>query len=136
MDSSQNYHLIWKLYFNYSGYTGWDCTDISSTITPTSFFMSATLLILSNVFFIPAICIAIKRKLYVEGLVYLATMLFSSLYHACDQNGQRFCIAKYEVCHIFFIFKLSKFRIWFLSPKPKPWNIFVFCWIITLYLNF
>lgn len=71
----------------FKGYTGWDCTDISNTITAISSFMSAMLLILSNAFFIPAIYIAIKRKLYAEGLVYLATMLFSSLYHACDQNG-------------------------------------------------
>lgn len=84
----------------FKGYTGWDCTNISNTITPTLFFTSATLLISSNVFFIPAICIAIKRKLYAEGLVYLASMLISALYHACDdQNGRhgRFCIAKYEV---------------------------------------
>ena len=77
------------------GYTGWDCTDISNII-PTISLMSIILLITSNVFFVPAIYVAIKRKLYAEGLVYLVTMLFSSLYHACDENG-RFCITKYEV---------------------------------------
>ncbi|XP_067208178.1 transmembrane protein 8B-like isoform X2 [Linepithema humile] len=78
----------------FEGYTGWDCTDVTS---PAIFsFMSTIFLIFSNAFFIPAICMTIKRKLYAEGLVYLTTMLISSLYHACDQNGQ-FCIVKYEI---------------------------------------
>jgi len=77
-------------------YTGWDCTDISSTI-PAISFMSVMLLVMSNVFFVPAVYIAVKRKLYAEGLVYLVTMLFSSFYHACDQSGGQFCITKYEI---------------------------------------
>jgi len=66
--------------------------------------MSVVLLVMSNIFFVPVIYIAIKRKLYAEGLVYLVTMLFSSLYHACDQNGGQFCIMKYEVYHLFLYF--------------------------------
>lgn len=80
----------------FKGYTGWDCTNISSTI-PAISLMSAILLIMSNVFFVPAVYIAVKRKLYAEGLVYLLTMLFSSLYHACDQSDGQFCITKYEI---------------------------------------
>lgn len=53
------------------------------------------------VFFIPAIYLAVKRGLYTEGLVYLATMLFSSMYHACDQHIMTYCIAKYEVRKLF-----------------------------------
>ncbi|KAG5328445.1 TMM8B protein, partial [Acromyrmex charruanus] len=79
----------------FKGYTGWDCTDISNTV-PVISLMSTILLITSNVFFVPAVYVAVKRKLYAEGLVYLITMLFSSLYHACDENG-RFCITKYEI---------------------------------------
>ncbi|XP_011646834.1 post-GPI attachment to proteins factor 6-like [Pogonomyrmex barbatus] len=80
----------------FKGYTGWNCTDISSTI-PAISLISIILLVISNAFFMPAIYIAMKRKLYVEGFVYLVTMLFSSFYHACDQDGARFCITKYEV---------------------------------------
>ncbi|XP_025987542.1 post-GPI attachment to proteins factor 6 isoform X2 [Solenopsis invicta] len=80
----------------FKGYTGWDCTDISSTV-PAISLASVTLLVISNIFFIPAIYIAVKRRLYAEGLVYLVTMLFSSLYHACDQSEGQFCVAKYEV---------------------------------------
>ncbi|KAL0107615.1 hypothetical protein PUN28_014724 [Cardiocondyla obscurior] len=80
----------------FKGYTGWDCTDISSTI-PAISLLSVVPLVISNIFFVPAIYIAVKRKLYAEGLVYLVTMLFSSFYHACDQSGGQFCITKYEV---------------------------------------
>ncbi|XP_036147030.1 post-GPI attachment to proteins factor 6 isoform X3 [Monomorium pharaonis] len=80
----------------FKGYSGWDCTDISSTMSAIS-FVSAILLVISNIFFIPAICIAVKQRLYAEGLVYLVTMLFSSLYHACDQSNGQFCITKYEI---------------------------------------
>ncbi|XP_071645882.1 post-GPI attachment to proteins factor 6 isoform X7 [Temnothorax longispinosus] len=80
----------------FKGYTGWDCTDISSTVSAIS-LISAMLLVMSNIFFVPAIYIAVKRKLYAEGLVYLVTMLFSSLYHACDQSDGQFCITKYEI---------------------------------------
>lgn len=93
---------------NCSGYTGWDCTDFTNpAIFP---FMSTVLLIFSNAFFIPAIYISVKRKLYAEGLVYLATMLISSLYHACDQTGGQFCIVKYEVCHWNFLHFYVKLR--------------------------
>lgn len=60
------------------------------------------MLTLSNGFFIPAIYLAVKRGLYTEGLVYLATMLFSSMYHACDQYVMTYCIAKYEVRKLFY----------------------------------
>ncbi|XP_024867555.1 transmembrane protein 8B-like isoform X1 [Temnothorax curvispinosus] len=80
----------------FKGYTGWDCTDISSTVSAIP-LISAMLLVMSNIFFVPAIYIAVKRKLYAEGLVYLVTMLFSSLYHACDQSDGQFCITKYEI---------------------------------------
>ncbi|XP_077255398.1 post-GPI attachment to proteins factor 6 isoform X3 [Temnothorax americanus] len=80
----------------FKGYTGWACTDVSSTVSAIS-LISATLLVMSNIFFVPAIYIAVKRKLYAEGLVYLITMLFSSLYHACDQSDGQFCITTYEI---------------------------------------
>ncbi|KAL6437507.1 hypothetical protein ACFW04_004153 [Cataglyphis niger] len=112
----------------FKGYTGWDCTDISNTITAISSFMSAMLLILSNAFFIPAICIAIKRKLYAEGLVYLATMLFSSLYHACDQNGGQFCIVKYEVLQYNdFFSSILAFYVTLVSMAELPIDFVPLC---------
>lgn len=79
------------------GYRGWGCTDATSANSESSLLITTMMLTLSNGFFIPAIYLAVKRGLYTEGLVYLATMLFSSLYHACDQHVMTYCVAKYEV---------------------------------------
>ncbi|XP_054006508.1 post-GPI attachment to proteins factor 6-like isoform X1 [Hylaeus anthracinus] len=81
----------------FAGYKGWGCTDATSANPESSLVMTTMILTLSNGFFIPAIYLAVKRGLYTEGLVYLATMLFSSLYHACDQHVMTYCVAKYEV---------------------------------------
>lgn len=81
----------------FEGYKGWGCTDATSASPESSLLLTTMMLTLSNGFFIPAIYLAVKRGLYTEGLVYLATMLFSSLYHACDQHVMTYCVAKYEV---------------------------------------
>ncbi|KAH0546206.1 post-GPI attachment to proteins factor 6-like [Cotesia glomerata] len=81
----------------FGGYKGWGCTDDTNVNIHSSLLMSFLMLILSNGFFLPAIYLAIKRKLYTESLVYFSTMLFSSLYHACDQKFMTYCIANYEV---------------------------------------
>ncbi|XP_076641591.1 post-GPI attachment to proteins factor 6 [Halictus rubicundus] len=81
----------------FEGYKGWGCTDATSANPESSLLMTTLMLTLSNGFFMPAIYLAVKRGLYTEGLVYMATMLFSSLYHACDQHVMTYCIAKYEV---------------------------------------
>ncbi|XP_020709413.2 post-GPI attachment to proteins factor 6-like isoform X2 [Athalia rosae] len=81
----------------FGGYKGWGCTD-STHAEPEAFMLLTMLLLtLSNAFFLPAICLAVRNGLYTEGLVYLATMTFSSLYHACDQQFMTYCVAKYEV---------------------------------------
>ncbi|XP_076619315.1 post-GPI attachment to proteins factor 6 isoform X1 [Colletes latitarsis] len=81
----------------FEGYKGWGCTDGTSANPESSLVVTTMILTLSNGFFIPAIYLAVKRGLYTEGLVYMATMLFSSLYHACDQHVMTYCVAKYEV---------------------------------------
>ncbi|XP_017879327.1 post-GPI attachment to proteins factor 6-like isoform X1 [Ceratina calcarata] len=81
----------------FEGYKGWGCTDATNANPESSLLVTTLILTLSNGFFIPAIYLAVKRGLYTEGLVYLATMLFSSLYHACDQHVMTYCVAKYEV---------------------------------------
>lgn len=54
-------------------------------------------LTLSNLLFLPAVALAVKRRLLAEALIYLATTLFSILYHACDEPEYSFCVTKYEV---------------------------------------
>ncbi|KAK0095175.1 hypothetical protein PV326_009042 [Microctonus aethiopoides] len=81
----------------FGGYKGWGCSDSTDVYLRSSLILTSLMLIISNIFFLPAIYLATKRKLYAEALVYFATMLFSSFYHACDQNSVNYCIAKYEV---------------------------------------
>ncbi|XP_047355139.1 post-GPI attachment to proteins factor 6-like isoform X7 [Vespa velutina] len=81
----------------FEGYKGWGCTDIITINPGTSAVITTLMLTLSNGFFIPAIYLAIKRELYTEGLIYLSTMLSSTLYHACDQRTTNYCITKFEV---------------------------------------
>ncbi|XP_066997236.1 post-GPI attachment to proteins factor 6 isoform X2 [Anabrus simplex] len=79
------------------GYQGWGCTDGSSA-TPEGLLLLTTLLLtLSNVFFLPAVLLALRRNLLTEALVYMATMVFSTFYHACDQDFYAYCVTKYEV---------------------------------------
>uniref|UniRef100_A0A3B5LH76 Post-glycosylphosphatidylinositol attachment to proteins 6 n=1 Tax=Xiphophorus couchianus TaxID=32473 RepID=A0A3B5LH76_9TELE len=55
------------------------------------------LLTLSNLFFLPAIVVAIRRSYITEAFVYLFTMSFSTFYHACDQPGAVvLCIMDYD----------------------------------------
>lgn len=81
----------------FGGYQGWGCTDSTNAHRQPSLVLSSLMLVLSNLCFIPAIYLAARRRLYTESLVYLATMLFSSLYHACDQKYMTYCIANYQV---------------------------------------
>lgn len=118
----------------FKGYTGWDCTDISSTISAIS-LMSAVLLVMSNIFFIPAIYIAIKRRLYAEGLVYLITMLFSSLYHACDQSGGQFCITKYELLqYIDFFSSILAFWVTLVAMAELPIAFVPLCHMMGVFV--
>jgi hypothetical protein len=87
----------------FSGYQGWACTDSSNSINEYSILITTLALTLSNFFFIPAIYLAFKRKLYTEGLIYFCVMIFSIIYHVCDQQVT-VCIAKFEVStHTIFI---------------------------------
>jgi hypothetical protein len=90
--------VISVTFVNYiSGYKGWGCTD-GSKATPEGLLLLTTLLLtLSNVFFLPAVFLALRRHLLTEALIYLATMVFSTFYHACDQDFYTYCVTKYEV---------------------------------------
>nr|CAD7428789.1 unnamed protein product [Timema monikensis] len=78
------------------GYTGWGCTDDSKVSSLGDLLVAALLLTLSNLLFIPAIIIAIRRKLFTEAFVYACIMFFSTFYHACDagEDIYSYCIFK------------------------------------------
>ncbi|XP_054624984.1 post-GPI attachment to proteins factor 6 isoform X2 [Dunckerocampus dactyliophorus] len=80
-----------------AGWRGWGCTD-NSTALSLSRQLSATLLLtLSNLSFLPAIVVAVRRLYITEASVYLFTMFFSTFYHACDQPGAAvLCIMRYD----------------------------------------
>ncbi|KAM6918334.1 post-GPI attachment to proteins factor 6 [Xenentodon cancila] len=80
-----------------AGWSGWGCTDDSTAQSFGRQLTSTLLLTLSNLFFLPAIVVAIKRFYVTEASVYLFTMFFSTFYHACDQPGIAvLCIMDYD----------------------------------------
>ncbi|TGZ67316.1 hypothetical protein CRM22_004863 [Opisthorchis felineus] len=46
----------------------------------------ALLLALTNLAFVPGICLALTRRLWVPALAYTYTLVFSALYHLCDTD--------------------------------------------------
>ncbi|KAK7945042.1 hypothetical protein WMY93_000770 [Mugilogobius chulae] len=80
-----------------AGWSGWGCTDSSKALSFSRQLIAALMLTISNLFFIPAIVVAVKRYYITEASVYLFTMFFSTFYHACDQPGVTvMCIMDYD----------------------------------------
>ncbi|XP_028284344.1 post-GPI attachment to proteins factor 6 [Parambassis ranga] len=80
-----------------AGWNGWGCTDDSSAQSYSRQLTATLLLTFSNLFFLPAIVVAIRRWYITEASVYLFTMFFSTFYHACDQPGVAvLCIMDYD----------------------------------------
>ncbi|KAJ0059115.1 hypothetical protein NL108_008526, partial [Boleophthalmus pectinirostris] len=80
-----------------AGWSGWGCTDDSKALSISRQVIAALMLTISNLFFIPAIVVAVKRHYITEASVYLFTMFFSTFYHACDQPGVAvMCIMDYD----------------------------------------
>ncbi|KDR20728.1 hypothetical protein L798_04684, partial [Zootermopsis nevadensis] len=81
------------------GYIGWGCTDDSRVTSLSDLLIAALLLTLSNMFFIPAAVMAIRRKYYTEAFVYTCTMFFSTFYHACDagEDIYSYCLMRLNV---------------------------------------
>ncbi|XP_039968253.1 uncharacterized protein LOC120780046 [Bactrocera tryoni] len=81
------------------GYRGWDCSEDSQVPSNLSILASSLLLTLSNLIFLPSICIAIQRYFYTEATIYFFAMAFSILYHACDsgEDEYSFCLVKVGV---------------------------------------
>ncbi|XP_074545493.1 post-GPI attachment to proteins factor 6 [Halichoeres trimaculatus] len=80
-----------------AGRSGWGCTDDSSAQSYLRQVTATILLTLSNLSFLPAIIVAVRRWYITEASVYLFTMFFSTFYHACDQPGVAvLCIMDYD----------------------------------------
>jgi len=69
-----------------AGYRGWTCDDSGESEPVWKLVGDTLLLTLSNLFFLPAVILALYYRLYTEALIYAATMFFSTFYHTCDQE--------------------------------------------------
>ncbi|KAK3756123.1 hypothetical protein RRG08_033007 [Elysia crispata] len=96
-------------------YRGYGCTDSRHAQSQAVQLAGAFLLTLSNLFFIPAIIISIRRGFVVEAFVYFFTMFFSTFYHACDGiriEMYRMCLTQYDVLQLADFFG-SSCALWF-----------------------
>ncbi|XP_064087571.1 post-GPI attachment to proteins factor 6-like isoform X2 [Macrobrachium nipponense] len=94
-----------------AGYRGWGCTDSSQATSNWELLLATLLLTLSNLFFLPAVILALKRRYFAEATVYAFTMVFSTFYHACDQEPYNFCIMRLSVMQ-FCDFYSAIFSFW------------------------
>ena len=69
-----------------AGYRGWTCDDAEESEPVWKLVGDTLMLTLSNLFFLPAVVLALYYRLYTEALIYAATMFFSTFYHTCDQE--------------------------------------------------
>ncbi|XP_009857467.2 transmembrane protein 8B-like [Ciona intestinalis] len=95
------------------GWKGLDCSDGSTALSYNTQLLYTLLLTMSNLLFLPCVCLAVYRKYYTEALVYFFVAFMSSFYHACDQPGQVvYCLMPYETLQ-FSDFLSSLTAIWF-----------------------
>ncbi|XP_028561801.2 post-GPI attachment to proteins factor 6 [Podarcis muralis] len=80
-----------------AGWSGWSCTEDTKAQPVGTQILATLLLTLSNLFFLPAIAVALYHYHLVEASVYAFNMFFSTFYHACDQPGIAvMCIMDYD----------------------------------------
>ncbi|CAB0031652.1 unnamed protein product [Trichogramma brassicae] len=72
----------------YGGYRGFDCSDDAYVVGTSDVLARLLLLTLSNLAFVGAIYVAVRRAYYTEALAYTAVLVFSTFYHACE-GGDR-----------------------------------------------
>ncbi|XP_029380904.1 post-GPI attachment to proteins factor 6 [Echeneis naucrates] len=93
----RSYSYLYSACVCKAGWSGWGCTDPSTAQSYSRQLIATLLLTVSNLFFLPALVVAIKRLYFTEASVYLFTMFFSTFYHACDQPGIAvLCIMDYD----------------------------------------
>uniref|UniRef100_F7B9H9 Myomaker, myoblast fusion factor n=1 Tax=Equus caballus TaxID=9796 RepID=F7B9H9_HORSE len=60
---------------------------------------------LSSLAFLPTVSIAAKRRFHMEAMVYLFTMFFVALYHACDGPGLAvLCFMRHDLLEYFSVY--------------------------------
>ncbi|KAK7082689.1 Protein of unknown function (DUF3522) [Halocaridina rubra] len=79
------------------GWKGWGCEDGEEAKGWTTVLTGVCLLTVSNIFFLPPAIIAVRRHLFSQALLFVATMIASVFYHTCDNEVVSFCLMKYEV---------------------------------------
>ncbi|KAM7286844.1 transmembrane protein 8B isoform X2 [Ixodes scapularis] len=89
--------IIFSSCYCSSGYRGWGCTDSTEAQSYNHMLIELLLLTLSNLFFLPAILLAVIRRHFLEALVYTATMFSSAFYHACDADLSVICVLRPSV---------------------------------------
>ncbi|UJR30663.1 hypothetical protein I4U23_018187 [Adineta vaga] len=115
-----------------AGYRGYGCTDDTHAYASKS-LTNVLFLTLSNCMFIPAIVLATYRRLHIEALVYSFNMFFSTFYHACDQDINKFCIFKYDGLQLSdFIGSYASFVITLITMAIIPRSIKVFLFMLGL----
>lgn len=68
------------------GWQGWGCEDGDEAQGWSNVVTGVCLLTLSNLFFLPPAVVAFRRRLFSQALLFIATMVASVLYHACDNE--------------------------------------------------
>ncbi|CAF2940535.1 unnamed protein product [Rotaria sp. Silwood2] len=113
-----------------AGYRGYGCTDSTYAYVSKS-LLSVLFLTISNLMFLPAIVLAIYRRLYIEALIYFFNMFFSTFYHACDQDINKFCIFKYDGLQLSdFIGSYASFVITLITMAIVPRSIKAFLFML------
>ncbi|CAF3660938.1 unnamed protein product [Rotaria sordida] len=115
-----------------AGYRGYGCTDDTHAYT-SKHLSSVLFLTISNLMFLPAIILAIYRHLYIEALIYFFNMFFSTFYHACDQDINKFCIFKYDGLQLSdFIGSYASFVITLITMAIIPRTIKAFLFMLGI----
>ncbi|XP_063607987.1 post-GPI attachment to proteins factor 6-like isoform X1 [Penaeus indicus] len=110
-----------------AGYRGWACTDKSQAMANWQLILATLLLTLSNLFFLPAIILALKRRYFAEAVVYAFTMVFSTFYHACDQQPYNFCLMRLSVMQFCdFYSAILSFWVTLIAMADLPHSLYSF----------
>ncbi|XP_076440560.1 post-GPI attachment to proteins factor 6-like [Babylonia areolata] len=81
----------------YAGYRGLLCNDDTYSLSDGQQLRAVYLLTLSNLSFLPAICLALYRCYFTLAAIFFFNAFFSAFYHACDASPVfKLCIMDYN----------------------------------------